>query len=175
MKTTIYFITYTLTHPPTHIQIRIFKLPFWLFYFKVQYPRIQSVRSPMNVPCRIYDPFEVGDCKLLFLRLCLKMLIFDLISWKYFLLNKPLSTTLFLLIHTPHTQNHQVVHNHEGELLVSVRTPHNTTYDVPFPPHPNVKGVFKAEILFREEGVHHCMVLFNQVPIQHKYAKIIVR
>jgi hypothetical protein len=65
--------------------------------------------------------------------------------------------------------------NHEGELLVQVRTPQNVTFEVAFPSHPTPKGVFKAQIHFREEGTHHCMVLFNHVPIQHKYAKIVVK
>jgi hypothetical protein len=60
-------------------------------------------------------------------------------------------------------------------MVVHVLCPDSKEIEFPFHPSLNEKGLFISRVTFHCNGSFYCMIRFNNIPIQHKNAKVIVK
>ena len=72
-------------------------------------------------------------------------------------------------------QGNQIIQDHQGELVLHTISPTGTETEYPFPSQSDQKDYFKVQVPFQAVGTFWCMVRFNNVPIQSKNAKILVK
>jgi hypothetical protein len=60
-------------------------------------------------------------------------------------------------------------------MVIQVLSPDSKELEFPFHPSRKEKGLFLSRVTFYCDGSFYCMIRFNNVPIQHKNAKVVVK